>query len=173
MTGIAATGKPMVVITGPMGVGKSTVATAVADTLGVPHRDSDRDLELLTGRPGVQLAAEHGVEELHRLEAAVLLGAVADDRPTVVSAAASVVESPWCRSAMATRATVIVLRAPVDELLRRSATGDHRRPMLAEELEALLARRAPLFDEVADLTVDAARPAAEVATAVVEHLRGR
>ncbi|MEM9892184.1 MAG: shikimate kinase [Actinomycetota bacterium] len=170
---VAATGKAMVVVTGPMGAGKSTVATAVADALGVPHRDSDHDLEALTGKPGVQLAAEHDVAVLHRLEAAVLLGALADDRPTVVSAAASVVEDEWCRMALAARATTVVLTAPVDELLRRAATGEHRRPMTAEELTALMARRQPLFDAVADLTIDARQPADEVAEAVLAHLRRR
>lgn len=168
---VGATGKPIVVITGPMGAGKSTVATAVAEALGIPHRDSDHDLEALTGKPGVELAAAHSVAELHRLEASVLLGALADDRPTVVSAAASVVEDAWCRTALAARATTVVLTAPVDELIRRAATGAHRRPMAADELTALMARRQPLFDAVADLTVDAREPADDVAAAILAHLQ--
>ena len=66
---MAAVGKPIhVVVTGLMGVGKSTVADAVAAALGRRHRDSDDDLHRLFTQTGAQLAADHGVEELHRLE---------------------------------------------------------------------------------------------------------
>ncbi len=158
------------VVTGLMGVGKSTVADAVAAVLGRAHRDSDEDLQRLVARTGAELAADQGVAALHRLEAAVLLGALADAEPLVVSAAASVVDDVWCRRALVERAVVVVLTAPVEEIVRRAATGDHRRPIDLDELTDLAQRREPLFAAVADLTVDASPPPADVVDDVLEQL---
>ena len=159
-----------VVVTGLMGVGKSTVADAVAAGLGRGRRDSDDDLRRLFTRTGAEIAADHGVAVLHRLEAAVLLGALADDEPLVVSAAASVVDDPWCRQALAERAIVVVLTAPVEEIMRRAATGHHRRPLAVDDVADLAQRRQPHFAAVADLTVDASPPPAEVIDRVVDRL---
>lgn len=161
-------GHPHVVITGPMGVGKSTTAEAVGARLQRPVHDSDRDIERLLGMTGAQVVAELGVDELHRLEEAVLLGALARDEPAVICAAGWVVEDELCRRALRARATVVVLRAPVDELIRRAATEDHRRPLAAAEVEALAARRAPLYEAVADLHLDAMEPTERLADAILK-----
>jgi shikimate kinase len=162
--------RPHIVVTGLMGVGKSTTARALAESLDLPHRDSDDDLQLLFATSGVDLARCHGVDELHRLEAAVLLGALAADIPAVISAAAWVVEDPRCRDALARRATVIVLDAPLDVVAARIATGHHRRPMDRAELQRVATRRAPLFEEVADITVDATDDPEVVVSTIVEQL---
>lgn len=166
-------GRSHITITGLMGVGKSTTARVLAESLQLPHRDSDDDLQRLFAVPGAELARSHGVDELHRLEAAVLLGALAADTPTVVSAAASVVEDPRCRDALARRATVIVLDAPLDVVSARIATGRHRRPMDRTELGRLAAQRAPLFAAVADIAVDATRDPAVIVAGIVDELSSR
>lgn len=81
-----------IVITGLMGVGKSTTSTVVGSAMGWPDADSDDDIELLLGISGRDLADEEGIAALHRIEAAVLLGALARPQPRVIGAAASVVE---------------------------------------------------------------------------------
>lgn len=158
------------VVAGMMGVGKTTTADALAVRLGRAVRDSDRDLRALFGRSGSDLAARHGVVELHRLESAVLLGALASATPSVAAAAGSVVEDPRCREALRRRAVTVVLEVGVDELLARSGTGDHRRPIDREEFEALQARRRPLFAEVATLVVDGSAPAHEVVAEILTAL---
>jgi shikimate kinase len=156
------------VIAGPMGVGKTTLADRLGRRLGVAVRDSDRDIEALTGRSGRDLAATDGVDALHRLEAAILLGALAGPDPTVVAAAGWAIEDPWCREALARRARVVVLDLPLGELATRAASGDHRRPIDPEEMAAIGRRRRPLYDEVAELWLPAAedpdRLVAEVIT---------
>ena len=159
-----------VVVTGAMGVGKTTTAEALARRLARPRRDSDDDIEALFGVSGAELAARVGVDELHRLESAVLLGALADERPSIIAAAGWVVEDPRCREALARRATAVVLDAPAEALAARISTGDHRRPMDRSELESLLARREPLFDAVADLRLDATSPTPDLVTAILDHL---
>jgi len=147
--------RPHLVILGMMGVGKSTTARAVAHSRSLSCFDSDIDIETTLAMTGEQLAAAHGIDELHRVESAMLLGRLASTTPAVISAAAWVVEDERCRQALSHRATVVVLHADVDEIMRRAATGDHRRPMERAELTALVERRAPLFAAVSDLDVDA------------------
>lgn len=143
------------VILGLMGVGKSTTAQAVASARELPYHDSDHDLESLFGVTGAQLTVKYGIDELHRLESAMLLGRLANDQPSVISAAAWVVEDDRCRDALKRRAFVAVLHASTDEILRRMETGVHRRVMPRSELVALAERRRPLFAAVSDLDLDA------------------
>jgi len=151
-----------------MGIGKTTTSNAVADRLGLPTRDSDRDIERVIGRTGAELGAAGRVDELHRLEEAVLLGALALDDPHVIAAAGWVVESSLCREALARRARVVYLTLPLGELHDRIATGTHRRTITADGLRTIDERRSPLFDQVADLQVDAAAPIDEVVARIVE-----
>ncbi|MDH3302813.1 MAG: AAA family ATPase [Acidimicrobiia bacterium] len=161
-------GHPHIVLIGLMGAGKSTLAEALADRLGHPIRDSDRDIEVVLRFTGADLAEHHGVPRLHGVERGMLLGALASDEPTIITAAASTVEDELCRQAMRQRAFVVVLQAPVEVLLERAAAGVHRRPVDPDEFAALAARRAGPFAEVADLTVDARLPVEDLVTAVVE-----
>jgi len=163
---------PHLVVMGVMGAGKTTVGRAVAGRIRRPYRDSDDDLVALTGRTGHDLAddPEVGVEELHRLEAAVLLGALAAPDPTVVTAAAWVVESAWCRLALGRRATVAWLDAPARVLWERAVNEDHRRTMDLDEFTAVADRRRGLFEAVADLRLDAQRPVDDLVLAVLAHL---
>lgn len=153
-----------------MGVGKTTVADRLGRRLGLAVRDSDRDIVTLTGRSGRDIAAAEGVDDLHRLEAAVLLGALAGPDPTVVAAAGWVIEDPWCREALARRARVVVLELPLDELAARAAAGDHRRPIDPEEMAAIGRRRRPLYDSVAELWLPAAEDPDGLVAEVVTRL---
>jgi shikimate kinase len=159
-----------VVITGLMGVGKTTASTGVADALSLPHRDSDDDLRRLVGRTGKEIADALGVEELHRLEAAVLLGALAAPDRLVISAAASTIEDPMCRAAMGRTAVTVVLEAPLDVLVERSPAGSHRREIDRTELEELANRRDPLFHEVADVVVSATQSPSDIVAEILDVL---
>jgi shikimate kinase len=163
---------PHIVVLGLMGAGKSTVATALATRFARPWRDSDADIETLMGRTGREIAADSalGVGALHSLEEAVLLGALARDEPCVISAAGWVVESEVCRQSLARRATTVWLQAPAEVLRERMATGRHRRTSAPGELEALIARRTPMFHAVATVTLDASLPSDQVISAALAAL---
>ena len=70
-------GTPLLVLIGPPGVGKSTVAVAVADVLGAPLRDTDSDGETTVGRPISEIFVEEGEETFRAAEAAAVADALA------------------------------------------------------------------------------------------------
>lgn len=150
-----------IVVVGQMGVGKSTLATALAEEFGRDHLDSDVTIEERTGRTGREIATRDGVAALHDLELEVLRDHLAQDVPAVVSAAASVLDAAAGRRALADP-TVLWLDLPVPDLLDRIERGPHRRSITLEALAALDRRRRPHLEQVADLHLDASRPPDEV-----------
>jgi shikimate kinase len=161
-----------VVVSGLMGSGKTTVGRRLARALGWPYRDSDADLEAATGMSARELAARDGIEALHRLELRHLLDALAADTPSVISAAASTIDEPDGRAALADPSiTVIFLRIDPTVAAAR-VTKSHHRPS-PEALAVQAERREPWFRQVATFEFDTAatRPAAIVRT-VVERLQG-
>lgn len=83
-----------VVLLGLMAAGKTSVATRLAELLGRPVRDSDRDLERRYGATAAEQYRRHGVEVLHAREASQLREALAARPAPVIAAAASVVDDP-------------------------------------------------------------------------------
>lgn len=159
-----------VVIVGLMGVGKSTVGKLLAKRMDRPYVDSDDDIELLTGVSGRHYCGMYGVKKLHELEAAVTLGALAREERSVITAAASVVESDVVRLALGRCAVVVRLSIDSTELMRRQGSGDHRRPMDAASLAALERLREPLFSEVEDMYLRADRDPALLVDSVMRFL---
>ena len=136
-----------------MGSGKTTVGMALARRLGLPHRDSDVDLLARTGRSARAIAAADGVEALHELELQHLLEALRVPDPSVISAAASLVDAVPAREALAaTVAFVVWLRIDPATATMRSRRSRHRPGH--ESLAAQAARRDPLFASIADVVED-------------------
>jgi shikimate kinase len=147
-----------VVVVGTMGAGKTTVGQLLAHRLDHPFVDSDERITEARGATAAELADEEGIDAVHRLEAAVLLEALDEAAPSIVAAAASVVTDRSARARLRRDdVTVVWLRGRPETLAARVEPGDHR-PLLAEDPEAVLARldaeRTPLYEEVADVTVD-------------------
>lgn len=157
------------VILGLMGVGKTTTAAALAKALACPLSDSDAEIADLAGAAGVEVAERLGVPALHQLERAVLIAALARSRRHVIASAASVVEDETVRQLLA-RPVVVVIDAELSVVHERQATGDHRRPMSQDELQTLARRRAPLFDQVADLRIDGAQSTDDMVAAIIAYL---
>ena len=159
-----------VVLLGLMGSGKTTIGDLLAARIDRPHRDSDRDIERITGRTGRQVSISDGVDELHRLEEQVLLDALESTQPCIVSAAGWTIESARCRAAMHDTATAVWLRLSPEDLRTRMNQGTHRRDLPNEELSLLLAGREPLLLELADIVIDATRAPIDIVEELVAAL---
>ncbi|MEQ8841103.1 MAG: shikimate kinase [Acidimicrobiales bacterium] len=146
--------RPHVAIVGQMGVGKSTLGRALASALDRRHVDGDDELEAGTGRNATGILDELGLAALHEAEAEVFLARLAESEPLVISASASVIESPICRSAMAEHAVVVWIDGSPLDVAVRSAGAAHRRPLDDAEVMAIDTRRRPLYEAAADLVVD-------------------
>lgn len=158
-----------VVLTGPMGAGKTTVGRILATRLGSRFIDSDEQIETRFGMTSRRLAEQQGVESLHEAEAWAFREALACDRPLVVAAAASIADRPELIDLLAeTGAFVVVLRGDGDVLATRTRTGGHRRPLPEGEATRLAGDRGRRLVGVAGLTVDVTRLGpAEVAAVIV------
>lgn len=147
-----------VVLVGLMGSGKTTVGRALAAALGRPFSDSDRAISRETAKTVRELAEELGVEEMHELEAEHLLGALARPEPTVIAAAASTIEDPRCREALAApgvrviwlRASPPALAGRFPQLRHRPRFGRRPRGLLAEQA----AHRDPLYAALRPIVIE-------------------
>jgi shikimate kinase len=164
-----------VVLLGLMGAGKTTVGEALAARLGWALRDSDADILAATGYSGRELDEERGTAELHRLEARHLIDAIDAPERSVISTAASTIDDPDARAALAGPGLLLVwLRAEPATLAGRIPPTDHRRrlgPDAGAGLAAQAASRYPRFAALSPMTVDVDLVAApQVIAAILERL---
>ena len=165
-----------VVLVGLMGSGKTTVATLLARRLGWTIRDSDADLLAATGRSAREFAAADGIDRLHAWEIDHLLEALDGPDPTIIAAAASVIDAAGVRPRLEDP-SILVAWLKIDAALAtpRLARATHR--PTPEALADQAKRRDVLFAAVADVVVDvgsaSADAAAEAVMLVVEDWTGR
>jgi len=164
-----------VVLVGLMGSGKTTVGRVVAARLGWPLRDSDTEIEARTGRTVRELDGAVGTDAMHRLEAEALLGALAAPEPSVVLAAASVIDEASCVEALRDPSLLVAwLRISPGVAAQRFESRGHR-PRFGGDPAAFLAeqaaRRDPRFRSVATLELDADRASPDaLADAIVARV---
>ncbi|MEA2623303.1 MAG: hypothetical protein QOH61_2213 [Chloroflexota bacterium] len=162
--------RPRIFLVGMMGSGKTTVGRVLAEQLGVPYVDNDESLaERAGGGPGAVFEAR-GVDALHAAEAEALRAGLEASRETgaVIGVAASAVLDADLRELIRGSGSVAWLRARPETLLWRmtqshgtestGAGAGSGRPQFAPDMAAWLEEaarvRAPLFEQVAGVTVD-------------------
>ncbi|GHG20869.1 shikimate kinase [Streptomyces filamentosus] len=166
------TGGPLVVLVGPMGSGKSTVGTLLAERLGVPYRDTDADIVAAEGREISDIFVEDGEEHFRALERAAVATAVAEHGGVLALGGGAVLDA-GTRALLAGR-PVAYLSMDVEEAVRRVGLGAAR-PLLAvnprRQWRELMDARRHLYEEVARVVVATdARTPEEVAEAVLDAL---
>ena len=151
---------PSLVLVGARGSGKTSVGKRVAKELGLPFFDTDRLVTDTDGRTIPEIFSADGEERFRELEVAALVAALASG-PAVVATGGGIVLRPENRARLCGAGLVVWLTAPAGVLHARIA-GDENRPALTalgplEEITELLARREPLYREVADSICDTGR----------------
>ena len=149
---------------GMPGCGKTTVGRALAGRLGRPFADADEAAEQEAGCTIPELFAREGEESFRRLEHQTLCR-LGRESGLVIAAGGGAVTRPENRDPMRQNSTVIYLRRDLSLL----PTGG--RPVSqATPLEELYRQRAPLYEEMADLTVDNAAAPEETAEEIIRRL---
>jgi shikimate kinase len=150
---------PLVVIVGPPASGKTTVGTAVAEALGAPFRDTDRDIEEETGSSVADIFFEDGEGHFRVLEVKSVARALAE-HDGVLALGGGAVTSEATRELLVAhgRAGGVVVWLDVDLQSAAKRVGLSRdRPLLTVNPRAMLRRmleeRAPLYAEVATVKV--------------------
>jgi len=164
---------PVVVLIGPPGAGKSTVAAVLAERLGVPVRDTDADVEATAGKPIGDIFVDDGEPAFRELERAAVLAALAE-HAGVLALGGGAVLNPLMEQALA-GVPVVFLDVQITDAARRVGLNRDR-PLLVGNPRAqwikLMESRRPVYERAATVTVatDGITPE-EVADQVIEALR--
>lgn len=159
----------MILVNGPPGAGKSTLAPALAARLGVPRVDLDALVAARAGMSAGALLAARGEPALRALEAELLEGLLHSGAACVVALGGGALTSASLRRRALREARVITLQAPAEALLARIIAGEPR-PLVTgardpeRALRELLAARAEGYAE-AHLTLSSAGPGVEALAA--------
>ncbi|WP_250289147.1 3-dehydroquinate synthase [Streptomyces atroolivaceus] len=163
---------PLLVLVGPMGVGKSTVGELLAGRLGTTYRDTDADVVATAGKAIPEIFFDDGEERFRALERQAVRDAIAQ-HPGVLALGGGAVLDAETRALLG-GLPVVYLSMDVDEAVRRVGLNTAR-PLLAvnprRQWRELMDARRPLYEEVATVTVATdARTPEEVAQAIIEAL---
>ena len=146
-----------VVIIGPRGSGKSTVASALRFSLGFPVTSIDKVIEEDAGCSIPEIVEKEGWDGFRLMEANAIKNLDDADNTIVDVGGGAVMYHDNAKVLTEGESCVIYLTASLDELQKRvSDNGD--RPSLtgnsnaADEMEKILAERTPTYEKLANHT---------------------
>ena len=163
---------PKVVLVGPMGAGKSTIARLLAKSWGLDVRDTDVDVENTAGRSVSDIFVDSGEQAFRELERDAVARAL-KEHDGVLALGGGAVLDPDTRALLADH-TVVFLRVGLADAVKRVGLGTSRPLLLGNvrgRIKALLDERTPIYEAVATLTVETdGRSPREVAREIEEAL---
>ncbi|MEV6484841.1 shikimate kinase [Streptomyces sp. NPDC051576] len=163
---------PLVVLVGPMGVGKSTVGQQLAGRLGVGYRDTDDDIVAAEGRTIAEIFVDEGEPVFRAIEKRAVAQALAGHEGVLALGGGSVLDADT--RALLAGQRVVYLSMDVDEAVKRTGLNAAR-PLLAinprKQWRELMEARRHLYAEVAQAVVATdGRTPEEVTQAVLDAL---
>ena len=148
--------KGNIILIGPMGSGKTSTGKMLAKEMGYVFLDTDEEV---TKRTGVSIAYIFDVEgeEGFRKRECLALKECLNDNNTVLSTGGGIVLSKENRDLLQDRGKVVYLQTSIRFQVKRTASTNNR-PLLQnkdpeETLKNLMLTRAPLYEEIADITI--------------------
>lgn len=165
-------GPPAVVLVGPPGSGKTTVAALLADRLGLVVRDTDADVEARTGSTVADLFVDQGEAVFRQLEEEAVAAALVEHGGVLALGGGAVVRAAT-RDRLAGH-RVVFLDVGLARSAARVGLGVSRPLLLGNvrgQLHALMAQRRPWYEGVSTWQVDTDdRTPEQVADAVLAWL---
>ena len=172
--------KTKIVIVGHRASGKSTLGAILAKRLGWPLLDIDRGIEERIDTSLADYYREAGEEGYRPLETEVVIEMCAQEVVRDIVRGAAPCKTPANREHACRHAMVVYLKTSADELWRRIAADPNSattRPNLAggglAEVIEKLEEREPVYEQCADLIVDATAPPQAIADEVLLAFDGR
>ncbi|MET0819527.1 MAG: shikimate kinase [Aeromicrobium sp.] len=145
---------PVVVLVGPPGAGKSTVARRLAERLGVGFRDTDHDIELIAGTSVQDIFVDQGEAHFRTLEEQAVAVAL-DEHDGVLALGGGAVLSESTR-ALLRHHRVLFLDVGLAAGVRRAGVNGNRPLLLGNvrgRMKILMDERRPLYEEVSTDTI--------------------
>ena len=146
---------PRVVLVGPMGAGKTTVADLLGARWGLAVRDTDRDVEAFAAKPISDIFVDDGEVHFRELERTAVDAALTEHTGILALGGGAVLDAET-RDALRGH-QVVFLDVGVSEAVKRVGLGITR-PLLVgnmrARIRALLDERLPVYREVASITVE-------------------
>ncbi|MFJ7340391.1 shikimate kinase [Streptomyces sp. NPDC101110] len=145
---------PLVVLVGPMGVGKSTVGQLLAERLGVSYRDTDDDIVAEQGRTVAEIFVDEGEPVFRAIEKAAVRRAIAEHDGVLALGGGAILDADT--RALLAGQRVAYLSMDVEEAVKRTGLNAAR-PLLAvnprKQWRELMEARRDLYEEVATAVV--------------------
>lgn len=157
---MAEANRPRVVLSGPPGSGKTTVAAALGAATGWPVRDTDQDVVVAAGKEVSEIFVEDGEAAFRALERDAVARAVAE-HDGIVALGGGAVLDPGTQELLAgyvaAGGTVVFLDVSLAHAAPRVGLNASR-PLLVgnprAQWQQLMNARRPVYESVANLRVD-------------------
>jgi XRE family aerobic/anaerobic benzoate catabolism transcriptional regulator len=139
-----------IALLGLRGGGKSTLGRLLADRLGVPFIELDREIEQRSGAPLSEIFDMFGQETFRRAEREALDDVLRRHPEFVIATGGSIVTEPGTLELLLSSCFTVWVRAEPDEHMKRVLAQGDMRPMAKnaramEDLVSILRSREPLY----------------------------
>lgn len=165
---MTAQGSCRVVLIGMMGSGKSTIGRLLSEATGWPYVDNDELVLRSHGATPRELLAERGESVMRAAESSALALGLEVPGPAIIGVAAGAILDPANRDQLRDGGIVVWLRADADALAARAKGAAHR-PWIdtggGSWMHDATIERQPLYESVADITIDTTAGSPEAAAA--------